>query len=179
MYKDIFSTRLKEIRMQTGKTQREFAEMVQSTAATISAYENATKNPSLEIVMNIAEKCNISIDWLCGLSENKKNNNEVVTFADMLLLVIKLSKLFMPFEEWTPSLETNDSYDDNDEYIQFATLKTSNRDVVAFFKDWIQMYDLFQSGTIDEHLYNLWISDRLKQYAITDMPRPCEPGEYI
>ena len=46
MGKEIFSTRLKELRMQTQKTQKEFADMVESTAATITAYENATKNPS-------------------------------------------------------------------------------------------------------------------------------------
>ena len=67
MGKEIFSARLKEVRIQTGKTQKEFADMVESTAATISAYENATKNPSLEIVISIAEKCNVSIKlalWL-------------------------------------------------------------------------------------------------------------------
>ncbi|MCM1257982.1 MAG: helix-turn-helix domain-containing protein [Roseburia sp.] len=40
---EIFAKKLKEIRLQTGKTQKEFANMVESTAATISAYENATK----------------------------------------------------------------------------------------------------------------------------------------
>ena len=36
--REIFASRLREIRQQTGKTQKEFADMVMSTAATISAY---------------------------------------------------------------------------------------------------------------------------------------------
>lgn len=77
--KKIFSERIKEIRNARNETQKEFAKFVNSTAATISAYENGTKNPSLEVVANIANKCNVSIDWLCGLSDkkqiNKKNRN--------------------------------------------------------------------------------------------------------
>ena len=45
--REIFSERLKELRAQTGKTQKQFAQFVESTPATISAYENATKTPLL------------------------------------------------------------------------------------------------------------------------------------
>ena len=45
--RELFSERLKELRAKTGKTQKQFAQFVESTPATISAYENATKNPLL------------------------------------------------------------------------------------------------------------------------------------
>lgn len=67
--------------------------MVQSTAATISAYENATKNPSLEIVMNIAEKCNISIDWLSGLSDQKELKPEINNYKDFAIKILELLEL--------------------------------------------------------------------------------------
>lgn len=53
--KEIFAERLRQLREKMKKTQKEFAEEVGSTPATISAYENATKNPSLDIVLNIAK----------------------------------------------------------------------------------------------------------------------------
>ena len=91
--REIFATRLKEVRLQTEKSQKEFADMVQSTAATISAYENATKNPSLEIVMNIAEKCNISIDWLSGLSDQKELKPEINNYKDFAIKILELLEL--------------------------------------------------------------------------------------
>lgn len=91
--REIFATRLKEVRLQFEKSQKEFADMVQSTAATISAYENATKNPSLEIVMNIAEKCNISIDWLSGLSDQKELKPEINNYKDFAIKILELLEL--------------------------------------------------------------------------------------
>ena len=66
-----FSKRLRELRESLNMTQREFADYVGFTQATLSAYENSLKIPSLDIVMRIASKCKISIDWLCGFSNVK------------------------------------------------------------------------------------------------------------
>jgi len=73
----ILAKRIKELRTSLKLTQKLFAEKVGCTAATLSAYENGSKSPSLEIVKNIAEKCNVSIDWLVGLS-NAVNEKEKI-----------------------------------------------------------------------------------------------------
>ena len=67
-----------------------------NTLLTLSAYENGSKSPSLEIINGIAEKCNVSIDWLCGLSDRKTSSNIPQTLADifeMLFLIQENSEI--------------------------------------------------------------------------------------
>lgn len=59
----VLAVRIKELRKIMKMTQKEFSAFVGCTAATLSAYENGSKSPSLEIIKGIAEKCHISIDW--------------------------------------------------------------------------------------------------------------------
>ena len=66
---EIFSQRLRELRASKEKTQAEFVEGLGITASALSSYEKNTKNPSINVVKRIAKKYNVSIDWLCGLSE--------------------------------------------------------------------------------------------------------------
>lgn len=69
---EVFSERLKSLRLELNMTQKEFAERIGVTAAALSAYENNQKNPSIAVAKRISEKFNISLDWLCGLNEQKK-----------------------------------------------------------------------------------------------------------
>ncbi len=85
----VLAIRIKELRSSMNMTQREFSTFVGCTAATLSAYENGSKSPSLEIIKGIAEKCNVSIDWLCGLSNKMKNDDTPQTYADVIDLLVK------------------------------------------------------------------------------------------
>ena len=60
----VLAVRIKELRTSMKMTQKEFSAFVGCTAATLSAYENGSKSPSLEIIKGVAEKCHVSIDWL-------------------------------------------------------------------------------------------------------------------
>lgn len=61
-----FSTRLKELRSVMRLSQKEFAELIGIPQPTMSAYENGRNNPTIDAAMEIASKCNVSLDWLCG-----------------------------------------------------------------------------------------------------------------
>jgi len=67
--KNIFGERLKNFRHDTlGKTQKEFAELLGLPQPTLSAYESGRIKPNIDALINISEKCNLSLDWLCGRS---------------------------------------------------------------------------------------------------------------
>jgi transcriptional regulator with XRE-family HTH domain len=66
MKSSIFGERIKTLRLSLGKSQKEFAEYIGIPQPSMSAYENGKNNPTIEVLINIADKCNISIDWLCG-----------------------------------------------------------------------------------------------------------------
>ena len=142
----VFSKRLKELRSKEHMTQRKFAELVGCTAATLSAYENGTKSPSLEIVKNIAEKCGVSIDWLCGLD----SKSSMKTYSDFLNELVKL-------EEFSPIKIT--------ETDGVNAIRFQDHIVQDFLSDWGRMLDLYHKGTIDSGLYNLWIDDKIKNYS--------------
>lgn len=88
-----FSTlaqRIKSLRISLKLTQREFAKKAGCTAATLSAYENGSKSPSLEIVKGIAEAFNVSIDWLCGLSDKKDLEHQFQTYEDIVSVLFDI-----------------------------------------------------------------------------------------
>lgn len=153
--REIFASRLREIRQQIGKTQKEFADMVMSTAATISAYENATKNPSLDIVMNIAKKCNVSIDWLCGLSDKKRVDDEPTTYSDILKILLDIDKI-LHFKIVDPDLSRKDIWS-SAKCIVFDSDTMSN-----YLKELGKFKDLLKKKSIDNDIYQACIEKLLR-----------------
>lgn len=170
----VLGSRIKELRGIYNMSQRDFSKYVGCTAATLSAYENGSKSPSLEIVKGIAEKCNVSIDWLCGLVSKRNNEDNLVTYADLFRLIIKISNHSMGGNKWNvfyvEESNTNDIFSEC--HPAYATMQTSDTQVLSFFKDWEKMYALYNAGTIDEHLYSLWVNDRISLYENSALELP-------
>ena len=169
--REIFSERLKELRAQTGKTQKQFAQFVESTPATISAYENANKNPSLDVVMNIAKKCHVSLDWICGFSDEK--GISLNTCADVLHLLFELGTLdgieidngFVRDTSGPNEFPNNDT-----SYEPFMMIYFDDTTINNVLIEWKKMFDLYQDQTIDEEVYRLWMEKTLKKYNIPYHP---------
>lgn len=53
----------------------------------LSGYERGIMKPPLDIAKNIAEKCNTSIDWLCGLSKKINYDDSIKTYGDAIQLL--------------------------------------------------------------------------------------------
>lgn len=155
----VLAVRIKELRTSMKMTQKEFSAFVGCTAATLSAYENGSKSPSLEIIKGIAEKCNVSIDWLCGLSDKMKNNDEPETYADVIDLLVKAEKSIF-FHVGKQKITVSDSV------LQY------------FLEDWGKMLQLFHNGTIDDKLYKLWLDDKKKEYENVHMGNEDEIEEF-
>lgn len=64
--KEILAKRIKELRQGKNLTQRQLAKMANTTATSVSAYEKGQKTPSIEVLCNIANALESSVDWLCG-----------------------------------------------------------------------------------------------------------------
>ena len=148
-------------RFRKGKmTQKEFSAFVGCTAATLSAYENGSKSPSLEIIKGIAEKCHISIDWLCGLSDKMKNSNEPETYADIIDLLVKIEKSIY-FRVGKEKITVSDSV------LQY------------FLENWGKMLPLLHNGTIDDKLYKLWLDDKKKEYENVHLGNEDDIEEFL
>ncbi|MCI8732324.1 MAG: helix-turn-helix transcriptional regulator [Lachnospiraceae bacterium] len=145
---NIFSIKLKQLRTSLNMTQKEFSKHVGIRQQTLSGYERGVMKPSLDMVKDIAEKCKVSIDWLCGLSEKKNTSNELNTYSDIIDLLVNAENVlkFKINPGDTKCIFVKDSV------IQY------------FFDSWAKMLPLVHGGTIDENLYRLWLEDTKKSY---------------
>lgn len=72
--REILSERLKECRKEAGLTQWEVAVYCDITEKTYQNYELMTREPKIEILMRIADKFGVSLDYLVGRTNVKDVN---------------------------------------------------------------------------------------------------------
>lgn len=63
--------KIKTLRKQMGLTQEQLAKRLWVTKAIISAYENAARFPSLEVLIQLAYIFNVSTDYLLGVDKKQ------------------------------------------------------------------------------------------------------------
>ena len=68
--KEIFAARLLALRKQEGLSQQELAVQLGVTFHQVSKMETGQRGASLEIACAIADCFNVSLDYLCGRSDN-------------------------------------------------------------------------------------------------------------
>ncbi|HGF8314809.1 helix-turn-helix domain-containing protein [Enterococcus faecium] len=66
-----FNERIKIIRTEEGLTQREFAKLINVPERAYQYYESGARKPNLDKVIEIANKLNVSIDYLVGRTDKK------------------------------------------------------------------------------------------------------------
>jgi len=84
------SVRLKQQRMQTGLSQKEFAEKINLAYAQYNRYERGDNVPNAETLSKLADALNISVDYLL---EGEEKDAAIANFEDKDLL-----KLFQEVE---------------------------------------------------------------------------------
>ena len=64
-----FQNRLKELRIEKELTQKQLAEMLQTTDDSIYSWEKGRSQPSIEMLRKICQYFDVSADYLLGLSD--------------------------------------------------------------------------------------------------------------
>lgn len=140
----VFADRLKELRIEKGLTQVQFVNDLGITASALSAYEKNLKNPSISVAKRIAEKYDVSIDWLCGISNKKNNEHKIKTYRELFEYLLLLTEcdgnFYLEFDKFLGSS------------IVFADIS-----VYCFFKECGKMLGLLKEGTIDQDVYDFWL----------------------
>ena len=155
---EIFGLRLKQLREEMGLNQADFSKLIGSKQQTLSGYERGIMKPPLDVAKNIAKKCNVSLDWLCGLTDKQNYNDELKTYSDIIQFFIKLEDIIhIRFET------------KNKDHIQNSckvTISIANNVLYDFFSDWERVRGLEFDCIIDSELYDLWIENALKKFSI-------------
>ena len=112
---NLFGERLKMLRFMRGnKSQKEFAVELGIPQPTLSSYESGKIKPTVDAIINIADKCGISMDWLCGRDETFR----LGSLGDVLSFFLEIFET----EEFSikttvhnrVDIEEKDATDDND-----------------------------------------------------------------
>lgn len=69
--------RIKELRESKGLTQQQTADTLNLALSTYRSYETGTREPSVEVLIQLSELYNVSLDWLLGLSEYRNSIEEI------------------------------------------------------------------------------------------------------
>lgn len=72
MKNSLLSRRLKNLREEKGYLQKFVADKVGVKSNTLSGYENGTRTPDLEMIINLAKLYNVTTDYLLGHSNEPK-----------------------------------------------------------------------------------------------------------
>ena len=87
--------KLKEVRKQHGYTRRQLAEELGRNYATITKYENGEREPGHTYLVEIAQKFNITTDYLLGLEEFPQDGEPALSAEAM-----RLALEFHTLDEW-------------------------------------------------------------------------------
>lgn len=163
MNKDIrfLPERLKELRRNVNMTQKEFSEKIGCTMASLSAYENGSKNPPTQTLINIALNFDCSIDWLLGLKETPNYDNKptpVQTYSEFIKKLFLLDNDHISF-----FIACNCSHNEKD-LSQCKGIAFSDPVIKLFLEKWRQTKDLYNDGTIDETIYIAWQEKVLRDF---------------
>lgn len=147
----IFAQRLKQIRESKGLKQNELAKKVGVTPNTISSYERADtegngKKPTLENAQAIADTLDVSLDWLCGRTDNESVSFTDFTANDYLKSIV------------TILLETSCSVSDN-------KIEIDNKDILQFITKVNTLIQAYRTASISEDLFDVCINKILSDYA--------------
>lgn len=158
----IFSDRLKQLRIEKGLTQAQFVDGLGITTSALSAYEKNQKNPSISVAKRIAEKYNISLDWLCGISENV-TEKKIETYADVILALNSLlnCKNLDAFLFST----ANPTYNGPSEHSpEIPAIAFDNLTIIALLEDWMKYRQVGSDDELNKNINQMWLEQIKKKY---------------
>lgn len=162
---EALGSRLKSLRSQLNMNQTEFAEFIGISTSTLSAYEIGAKNPSIGIFKSIAEKCHVSIDWLCGLTDNQNYDKKIETYNDLFRMLFEIEDscegtIYLSYDiDCTP-------FDSSTRY-ELNSISFLEDTAQKFITEWGKMKKLYTDNIIDDEVYNLWKEKILKKNYIS------------
>ena len=130
---------LKKARKKKGLTQQKLADLAQTTKSSISDYEKGKAAPRADTLVNIAKALDVSLDWLCGFTEEYSYIQNVVSSFILILDVCKPSIAInnnivsLTFDTDTKDISSKEIFDFIDKYKSLMTFRDNkNVDVTTY-----------------------------------------------
>lgn len=156
-----FATQIKVLRKSLGMNQKEFAAKLGIRQSTLSSYENEVISPSTDMLITIAKEFNVSVDWLCGLTESKTT---ISTLSDIIEFLFEMEKI--------PELHFDIHIDKNDDHTLITGITFDSRDeehkmnvdMCMFLSNYAEHRESFKSYFVGKDMYELWQKNQIEYY---------------
>lgn len=102
-YGEIFSTRLKELRQESGLTIEEFASEVGVSRSSVGYYENQNRLPDLAVAAKMAEVLDVTTDYLIGRSNAQVQTPKLKNICDYVGLSDKSVEMLAQLKKENPT----------------------------------------------------------------------------
>lgn len=131
-----FSNRIKSLRLETGYTQKELAELIGMSQGSYAKYGTETGHiiPSVDRLQKLAKVFNVSVSYLIGETDVRPSNQEDVdsTFPERLKLLRKTSGYTQVFMANKLGLSSSQAYSNYERGVNKPTKETSEK-LAEFF----------------------------------------------
>lgn len=162
----IFSERLKKVRESLKMNQADFAKLIGVTQQSLSSYEKCISKPTLDVAIRIADKCEISLSWLCGLSDRPSNNKVFKTYTDIIDIFFDIMNV-AHLNVYSTKVKAKNV---NAQDVIMWGISFTDKHLNEFIADWQKMRTLYLNQTIDDEVYDLWREKTIKKYNFPIIP---------
>ena len=108
--KTIFSEKPKELRRKKGYTQRQLADKLEISFQAISTYEQGKSVPQSDVLAQIAQKLEVSADYLLGLTEEETTDPEIRAIAKYLGMEVDTVQLVLDYNKLYDGMKYSKTY---------------------------------------------------------------------
>ena len=181
MHIDI-SKKLKELITINNMNVKEFAEYTGVSRTSLNGYLNNKVMPTIEPLVQICTKCNVSLDWLCSLNSTR----HFLTMADIINAFAEINNL----DELTANIST---IKDNNSLSSTITVDgntfhpsklnhhvTCNDYLCNFLYDWektIEQLSKLDDEEIKSNYYQMWWDKQISYYSTIPLKTKHETSE--
>jgi len=169
MNNTILGKRIKELRTNNNLNQKEFAESIGITQSTLSSYENGNAMPSNDVLVEIATKYHMSLDWLFGLSTSQTSITSIGDIADILFQIDEFKELRFELEinDHLPNdIETEENrwytaikfYGNDSEHPQNASM-------CQLLGSFEENRNSFETYWTTKELFDIWKRNRIEHFS--------------
>lgn len=169
MQESSIAEKIKELRTDFKMNQKNFAEAIGIKQSTLSSYENGVVTPSNDVLLTIAKKFHVSLDWLFGLSESKV---QISTLSDIIWVLLQMNESTeLRYEVEVNNHLTNDV--ENEQERWYAGIKfygndkehSLNADMCNFLADLQENRESLESYFTGKDMYEMWKKKTLDYYT--------------
>ena len=169
MQKSSISEKIKELRTNLEMNQKNFSAAIGIRQSTLSSYENGIVTPSNEVLLTIAQKFHVSLDWLFGLSENKI---QISTLSDVILVLLQMNESNeLRYELEINNILPNDLETETQKW--YAGIRfygndpkhSLNADMCNFLADLQENRESLESYFTGKDMFDMWKKQTLEYYS--------------